>query len=560
MRLTLRNLTFVIVLLLMVILAAPTRAGWIDLYSLQADATATLTPQAVQLPPQPENPDQSSKALTPPMLIEADQLAGVIDPDTANLYLAYALANDPRLPAGYQGTQPWDGTLAMMRLKRAVEEMPTGQERLFVQNFLDDACGSKTYSVNTDHFFIQWSSIGGGLTINNYAASLEAAYQKEVTDFGWGAPPVASYHVVVDNLGPYLYGYVTTTSFVGNNPYTAWNDKDAYASCMVLNNNYLYFPGTPQKALDATTAHEFNHSIQFGIGALSGAKLPDDNLIEGGATWMEDEVFDSANDNYNYLWPSFSQCMGQYTASPYPYWITYRGMTERFGSGVAGGAEQVMQDFWELTSKEISGNLTALNTALVNKGTTLADAFHEYAVTVKFNKSCGGGYVYPYCFEEGPNYVANAGTPPLNGGIASVGGSYSGSVRNNYAINWVGLPNSGFYDVVLQNTAAGGALRASVVCDTGSSLNVTPLPAVVGAGQTRTLYGYTPAGCSSVVAVITNQEQTAENPSSCTSHSYLLRAVQAVAPTNTPTPTSTPTNTPHPPLDQFYYFPVIIKD
>jgi hypothetical protein len=70
---------------------------------------------------------------------------------------------------------------------------------------------------------------------------------------------------------------------------------------MVLNRDYSAFPGTPLAALQATAAHEFNHSLQFGYGAITGANSPDDSFVEGGASWMEDEVFDSSNDNYNYL-------------------------------------------------------------------------------------------------------------------------------------------------------------------------------------------------------------------------------------------------------------------
>ncbi|HZG49173.1 MAG TPA: hypothetical protein VEY90_06595 [Thermoleophilaceae bacterium] len=114
---------------------------------------------------------------------------------------------------------------------------------------------------------------------------------------------------------------------------------------MVLNRDYGGFPSVPQAALDATTAHELNHSIQYGYGALHGSNLPDDVFAEGGATWMEDEVHDAADDNHSYLWPTFSESMGDYDGSPYPYWITFRGLTERYGTGSAFGGEQVMQDF-----------------------------------------------------------------------------------------------------------------------------------------------------------------------------------------------------------------------
>ena len=50
---------------------------------------------------------------------------------------------------------------------------------------------------------------------------------------------------------------------------------------MVLNADYSGFPGAQQQALDATTAHEFNHSLQYGYGALNGANAPDDHVRRG---------------------------------------------------------------------------------------------------------------------------------------------------------------------------------------------------------------------------------------------------------------------------------------
>ena len=94
---------------------------------------------------------------------------------------------------------------------------------------------------------------------------------------------------------------------------------------MVLNRDYSGFPSTPQASLDSTTAHEFNHSIQFGYGALAGANVPDDVFVEGGATWMEDEVHDAADDNYNYLWPGFARA-----------WATTTTRRTRTGSPSAG--------------------------------------------------------------------------------------------------------------------------------------------------------------------------------------------------------------------------------
>ena len=424
-----------------------------------------------------------------PELIERAEQGGQLGRSQADLYRAYALAAPERLPAAFRSAAPWDGTLTLLEVRR---DLPTLRqaEREKIQALLapqaqgpscSNESSNQTSTHTTTHFHITYDGVDAGLTVAGYAASLEDSWQKEVDSFGWAAPPIFAanpapgnrYHVRIDDLGPGLYGFVspqgTYAGFVGNNPATAWDDADAYASCMVLNRDYSGFPSTPQASLDSTTAHEFNHSIQFGYGALAGANFPDDVFVEGGATWMEDEVHDAADDNRFYLWPVFRDSMGDYDNSPYPYWITFRGMTERYGAGSAGGAEQVMQDFWELTSQNAKSNQEAMAAALGVRGTTLADAFHAYAVAAKFNRPCAGGYAYPYCFEEGAGYVSIAGATAVHATVASVGASATTSVEDNHALAWVALPSSSApYDVTLSNTSAGGQLRGTVACDTGS--------------------------------------------------------------------------------------------
>ncbi|MCX6046416.1 MAG: hypothetical protein NT075_15020, partial [Chloroflexi bacterium] len=184
-------------------------------------------------------------------------------------------------------------------------------------------------------------------------------------------------------------------------------------------------------------------------------------------------------------------------------------------------------------------------------GTNLPDAFHKYAIAAQFEKGCTGGYAGDYCFKEGPAYTTFVGSlPPVQGSIAANPGTFNGSINNNYAINWVGLPTTGSpYQVTLNNTAAGGQLRGSLVCDTGSALTITPFAAVVGAGVSTVLNSFNASGCTRVVAVITNQQQTAGNPTSVTANSYTLALSNVVStPTSTPVPsTATPTNTPVPP-------------
>ena len=401
-----------------------------------------------------------------------------------------------------------------------------------------DACGgyggNKPHKRTTAHFLIRYNAAGieGGLTIRNYARTLETSWRTELTDFGWPKPPFRAsanglYHVRIENLGTGLYGFVTTNGatagLVGNNPNTSWADHDAYASCMVLNQDYRGFPSVPLKSLQSTAAHEFNHAIQFGEGGLTGVGAPDLVFVEAGATWMEDEVFDNANDNVFYLWPNMAHSMGDHpeNSEVYSYWIALRAMTERFGTGTPGGGEDVLQEFWEQTSRETSNNLNALDAGLALKGESLPGAFHTGAIAIRFSRTCGGGYVYPYCLEEGGAYRSVVGAYQNDASIGGIGGGAGGTIRDDYAARFVGLPEGGTaYDVTLSNDDTGGELRGSVVCDTGGALQVNALSQVADAGEQATLNAFDPSGCSTVVLVITNQDQHGANPASAAARDY----------------------------------------
>ena len=497
-----------------------------------------------------------------PALIERAVAAGRLDQVTADRYLLAAIRGE-EIPQGYVGDQPWDGTIVLMELEDRVDEMPAGPQRRELRSELHpngagagtDTCGSSTAplanTTTTDHFYIEYGPIAPPLTIEHYKASLEGAWTTEVSTFGWAAPPVLAaspppsnkYHVRIEPLGPLYYGYVadvgTHAGFVGNNPNTAWPDGDAHASCMVLNADFGSFPAEPQQALDATTAHELNHSIQYGYGALDGPNAPDVSFTEGGATWMEDEVYDNANDSYHYLWPDFADDMGHYrdnntVLNPYSYWITWRGITEPYGTTSSGGGEDAMQRFWELTSQNAADSIEALDRSLEAEGTNLPTAYHAYAIAVKFNRPCGGEYQRPFCLEEGPAYVATRGPTEAHGSLGGIGSRYASSILDNYALNWIALPTTGpQFQTVLRNTSRGGRLRASIACDTGSRIRVEPFERVANAGETTFERSFDPAGCVSAVAVVTNVNQTSPNPGSSTSRSYELAVTTAPAPSKT---------------------------
>lgn len=494
------------------------------------------------------------QALSTPELIERAFARGEITEGEKLLYLAYAVYDYDSLPERFRSNVPWFGTDVVQELKGVQQAIDTGKstapsdliktefERLLAPT-AETICGIPDGPIldGSTNFVINYSSIGGGLSINDYKNALENAFSVEVTSYGWPKPPVTNnnpwgkYPVRAAALGGGLYGYVTSfggsyTGLVGDNPNTTAVETEAIASCMVINSNYTGFPGGALNAVKVTAAHEHVHSIQFGVGDPGSSE--DAMWYESTAMYMEDEVVDSANDNYHYLWPYFTSCLGEYSGgqySEYTNWLFFRYAAEHNGgTNLAGGGEDIVETYWNNVAAGQVG-LSAYNNALSVKGANLADTFHNYAIASRFMMSCPDAS--PFCYEEASAYVSAKGAVGNNGSISAIGGSYDGGLRNNYAINWIGLPTSGVFNVVLENFSSSGQFRVSVVAKVGSQLQVTPFPALVGGGSSDTLTQYQPPpGATAVVAVITNQNQTASNPSSCSFDSYRLSLSEAPPP------------------------------
>ena len=504
-------------------------------------------------------PAQEGSKLSTPELIEQAFASGEITAEQRILYLTYALYDYKSLPSQYLSNVGWSGTSYVQEINAFREAISSGKSPLVsptieaefallsVQSAtvcdMEDGPNS-TESVN---FHLNYNTIGEELTIEDYKTSLEAAFSTEVTTYGWAKPPFCTsgigtctftnpwdkYPVQLADLGPGLSGRVqfgepgqgvgNYIGQVGDNPNTPATETTARATCMVLNSDFsqIDIGLTAQQNLDWTTAHELNHAIQHGLG---GSFQEDEMWLESTSKYIEDEVFDAINHNYRFLWPEFTSCLGEYPGGrpAYTNWLFFRYAAEQNGgTNVAGGGEDIMQAFWENVGIGQTG-LTAYKNALATKEKNLDDTFHNYAIAARFAKSCP--IASPYCFEEAAGYITAKGANQNHGEITSVGGSYSGNLQDNYAINWIGLPTSGPYSVVLENPSIffGGEFRVSIVADTGNALEVTPFQSVADSNSRITLGYEPPAGATSVVAVITNQSQTAADPESCNPSPYKL--------------------------------------
>jgi hypothetical protein len=388
------------------------------------------------------------------------------------------------------------------------------------------SCGSASITVPTTqtstHFTLYKSMVPPDQ--NDYApylSTLEAAYAKQVTDFGW-APPPGSDPITVVVTGT-AAGKAEPTGSGGDNDHTGFPETDATDACLHLPTS---FSDGAQR--DATIARELNRALLYGIGALTPAT--DTTLTESALALMEELTFPSADASIADLYPDFADSLGSYDgAKPRAQWLALRGMTERYTTG----AEDVLQDMWERTSRNESHDLGALDAALTARGTPLAQAFHDYAIAARAMRTCPDDL--PYCFTDAPLYLAAKGAPAPHETIAAVPGQVNGDIEDGYAIQWVELP-AGPADVTVANTASGGVLRATAVCTAGSQpLRVAFPNQSIGGGQSSTIQSFPPAGCSDAAVVLTTGAGPADTLRGYTVSTAAPTATLSVAPTGTGT-------------------------
>ena len=220
----------------------------------------------------------------------------------------------------------------------------------------------------------------------------ENVWSTEVGTMGYRAPlsdvtstnhgPDGKLDIYLTNLGPQLYGYCTT-----DDPGLATPGTFTASAYCVVDNNFtepVFQNHTPIQNLKVTLAHEFFHAVQFAYDIGE-----DTWLMEGTATWMEDQVYDSINDNRQYLQNSqlkypwipldhSARCCFQYGS-----WIWFRFLSETMGPAV-------IQEIWNRAAAAPGGpddySTQAIRHVLAAHGTTFRKKFASFAVWNKISR------------------------------------------------------------------------------------------------------------------------------------------------------------------------------
>ena len=313
-------------------------------------------------------------------------------------------------------------------------------------------------------------------------------WSTEIGSYGYRAPrsditsrnhgPNKKLDIYIADLGSMgLYGYCTS-----DDPATS---RRTYASayCVVdddFSRRQFRSGAYGLNAMKVTAAHEFFHAVQYGYDWLE-----DTWLMEGSAAWIEDEVYDSINDNIQYLSRSpisatrFWHPLDYYNPNnssadslfKYGAWIYFRFMSERYG-------RPVMKAVWR-RADSIPGapddySIKAVSNVLATHGVTLADFFADFGATNLLPAIPGAyqeGGSYPTIVPSATQLVGPGGLPRSPGiGMPHLSNDYYSFVPS-------GVSTSSILTLDVELPGPETSPRAQAVVQ-GSDGSVSRLPAV----------------------------------------------------------------------------------
>ncbi|HIE37793.1 MAG TPA: hypothetical protein EYP77_01760 [Anaerolineae bacterium] len=479
------------------------------------------------------------------VLIEEAYRRGELDYETALVYKVYTLFAPDRLPVRFQSDTPSrSATMVLVEMQRnwgvlspqtqallsefVAPPQPSGQiilgpaaPQAQTRPALTD---EQTYA--TTHFVIHYTVTGTDAVyepdvdvdpangvpdyVDWVAEDAETVWQAEIGTMGWLEPPPDAgeggdtrYDLYLKNIPPY-YGYTYFSGgFVGDNPNSPdVTETRAYYSYVALENDFNAFPGDRRDNIRVTLAHEFNHAIQVGYDSLEALWL-----MEATATWMEDEVYDAINDNYQFLDELFlypdvalDTDLGYYH---YSRWLFPRYISEHHGG------QATVRNIWE--HAVTADSLDAVNAALLEVGTDFDTVFPHFAAANYVLSSLPQNT--PYTYEEADGYRNEVGGIeieayfPFTGPVRSYNSFDDGNGRleKHSAEYWVISATESFSMTFAGNSgidyAVQGALRQ------GDRVWVKEVPLT---GQQGTLVVYDPAAYDEVTIIIANTGAVSE--------------------------------------------------
>jgi hypothetical protein len=241
------------------------------------------------------------------------------------------------------------------------------------------------------------------------------------------------------------------------------------------------FHAPPRVSLKATGAHEFFHEVQFAYDFAEDAWW-----MEATATWMEEQVFDGANDNRRYI--PFGQ-IGEPTTpldefqdvgfSQYGDWPFFEYLSRKFG-------DEIVRNAWQRAAAvgDDRGlySIRAIENALTAVGSSLLQVFRKYTAA---NTEPSAFYSEGDHWDPAPparKHVLTSTSRTVTSKFSSIHHLASRSVR---VVPGQGLGTSGTQlEVTLDGLVSSRAPVASVVVHLpDGQVTIEPIPLDQGEGS-----------------------------------------------------------------------------
>ncbi len=228
--------------------------------------------------------------------------------------------------------------------------------------------------------------------VETTSRNAEKVWDREVTQAGYRAPrsdrnsknhgPNRKLDIYLANLGDNgLYGFCTS-----DDPRGQRGERSVSAYCVIDNDfSRREFRTRPLKALRVTLAHEFFHAVQYSYDWFE-----DSWLLEGTATWIEDQVFDAINDNRQFLRRNSPHTRPDvpldvfdgWNYPQYGVWSFFQYLGEKYPAK-HGGMPRIVRAIWRYAdnsspSKPGQYSTQAIESVLRARSSSFSDAFAEY--------------------------------------------------------------------------------------------------------------------------------------------------------------------------------------
>ena len=251
--------------------------------------------------------------------------------------------------------------------------------------------------------------------VENMASVFQTVIDNEITEFGFTQPPSDGWYTFNDNggsdaydiyiksLGAEYYGFVRSefkaNNYSGDNENSAVVEINARTSFMEMRNKYDGFHLGETESIMVTAAHEFFHAIQYGYDYFNNNDVW---MLEATATWIEDEVYDEVNDNYQYLLSWFAEtytALDEYSFHVYGSFIFFRYLSEHID-----GVNTILRIFDYSLSNTFENTIsfTSIEDALNGYNTNFDNEFKNFIMAnLLLNNS---DEAEPYTYEEAIAY------------------------------------------------------------------------------------------------------------------------------------------------------------